>query len=180
MSCVVMPLDASLIREFADQYIRYSSPKEVDAENAIEAMVPTVRSVGYLTYDQFLLVCAWKSPRIKHHAAANDPEHLEEATRIALQTPVEELRTGALMTLSGVSYPVASVFLHWFHKDPYPILDFRALESLGIAIPTLYTHRFWQGLVLEWREKLRSVDGCDARAFDRALWRWSKTHSTGQ
>ena len=37
----------------------------------------------------------------------------------------------ALLELRGVGVPVASALLHFAVPERYPILDFRALESLG-------------------------------------------------
>ena len=39
------------------------------------------------------------------------------------------------MALSGVRWPTASVLLHFGHRDRYPILDYRALEALGVPSP---------------------------------------------
>ena len=47
---------------------------------------------------------------------------VEDITRIALSTNSERLRIESLTLLDGVSWPSASVLLHFGHKDPYPIL----------------------------------------------------------
>lgn len=141
----------------------------------IEAMIPGVEARGFLTREEFLFVGTWKSPRIRSRLESNSAVHIEEATRVALTTRAEELRTGVLMTLTGVAYPVASVFLHWFHQEPYPILDFRALEALGIPMPRQYTECFWREYVAAWRAALTAT-GVDKRTLDRALWQWSKEH----
>jgi hypothetical protein len=39
------------------------------------------------------------------------------------------------------------VILNFGHADPYPILDFRALESLGVARPAAYSLAFWLAYV---------------------------------
>lgn len=51
------------------------------------------------------------------------------------------------MTLRGVSWPTASVLLHFGHHDEYPILDYRALWWLGYDKPPPYTFEFWSAYV---------------------------------
>ena len=38
----------------------------------------------------------------------------------------------ALLTLTGVGVPTASTLLYFAFPDAYPVLDVRALESLGV------------------------------------------------
>jgi hypothetical protein len=71
-----------------------------------------------------------------------------------------------------VSWPTASVLLHFGRADPYPILDFRALQSLGVEQPSQYTFDFWWAYVQACR-RLADKHGVDMRTFDRALWQWS-------
>ena len=81
------------------------------------------------------------------------------------------------MTLYGVSWATSSVLLPLAHADPYPILDFRALESLGIPDAVAPTMNFWNAYVEEFR-RLRELSGADKRTLDRALWQWSKEKAT--
>ncbi len=134
----------------------------------------TAREQGYYTRDGFLGVSRWKSPRPKPHREKNDEETVREVTRFALSTPVERLRIEVFTLLHGVSWPSASVFLHLGHRDPYPILDFRALWSLGIDHPPEeYTFEFWWPYVEACRG-LADQAGVDMRTLDRALWQYSK------
>lgn len=169
MTKPTLPLNSEAVLAAAARY-------SYAPDTVIEAMVPGVRARGFLTREEFLFVGTWKSPRIRSRLESNAVTHVEEATRVALNTKAEQLRTGVLMTLTGVAYPVASVFLHWFHEESYPILDFRALEALGIIEPRQYTELFWQSYVAHWRAVLKAT-GVDKRTLDRALWQWSKEHS---
>lgn len=145
-------------------------------ESSVEQLVPIVKSRGYVTKPEFLTVCEWKSSRIRSRVSQNNADLIEEVTRIALSTRVEPLRLTVLTVLYGVQFPVASTFLHWFHDDPYPILDFRALESLQIPQPKLYDTDFWADFVDEWRKE-QAKSGLSVRDFDRALWQISKSQS---
>ncbi len=64
------------------------------------------------------------------------------------------------------------MLLHFGHGDPYPILDFRALASLGVEQPSSYTFKFWWSFVLACRE-LAERHQVDMRTLDRALWQYS-------
>jgi hypothetical protein len=76
------------------------------------------------------------------------------------------------MSLHGVSWPTASVFLHFAGRDRYPILDYRALWSLGIEKPIAYTFDFWWHYTLFCR-KLADEAYVSMRTLDRALWQFS-------
>jgi hypothetical protein len=55
----------------------------------------------------------------------------------------------------------------------YPILDVRALWSLGFSRPPAYTFGFWSEYVAFTRSEARRL-GVSMRELDRALWQYSK------
>ncbi len=126
-----------------------------------------------LTKSQLRLVCWWKAPRSARHAENNDNNFIKEITGFALNTTNERARIEVLTVLDGVSWPTASVILHLFHPDRYPILDFRALWSVTVAVPTQYTFKFWWPYV-EFCRGLAQRNNIDMRTLDRALWQFSK------
>ena len=138
-----------------------------------DQIAETVRPRGYFTKDEFVQLCEWKSPRTRSHAQSNSALYVEEVTRIALSTPVERLRVEILTLLDGVSWPTASVILHFTHSDPYPILDYRALWTLGVEKPPTYGFDLWWAYTQYCRELAREV-GVSMRGLDRALWQYSK------
>jgi hypothetical protein len=141
---------------------------------AIQALVPKVRDCGYLTKSDLLTVAQWKAPRAVPKIAMNEEALIIDATRGALATPHERLRIGTLTLLHGVGYPMASVILHWYHTDRYPIVDYRALWSLGRKTPpAFYTFDFWMSYVTCCRQ-LAAAAGVDMRTLDKALWQYSK------
>jgi hypothetical protein len=102
----------------------------------------------------------------------NPSDIVEAVTLAALDSSHENVKIGVLRTLKGVSWPTASVILHFCDRRPYPILDFRALWSLGYASPPRYTLDFW----LEYTNFTRSLahkTGLSMRVVDRALWQYS-------
>ena len=78
-----------------------------------------------------------------------------------------------LRLLEGVEWPTASTILHFCDARPYPILDYRALWSLGFAKPPRYTMEFWLGYLAFTRELAARV-GLPIRTVDKALWQYSK------
>ncbi|KAF0107890.1 MAG: Uncharacterized protein FD146_1521 [Anaerolineaceae bacterium] len=140
----------------------------------VEAIAPRVRKRGYFTRDEFLTLCHWKTPRSKPRVARNDEAYIRAVTRVALSTPEERLRVEVLTLLDGVRWPTASVLLHFGHREPYPILDYRALWSLGVeAAQVRYEFGFWQEYV-QYCRGLAEESNLSMREVDRALWQYAK------
>lgn len=128
-------------------------------------------------------IVQWKSPRSVHWIQQkNDPykqhkePYIREVTRFALATCSERARIKALTLLDGVGWPTASVILHFYHTEPYPILDFRALWSVGADLEHKYDFAFWYEYVEFCRKEAKKA-GVSMRTLDRALWQYSKTSS---
>jgi hypothetical protein len=169
----LMPRPADL-RPLAERYTAASKDVEREHERRItDQIAPTAVARGYFTGPEFVEVCLWKSRRPRRRYEAIPPDRVEETTSLALAARDEFLRIGILLTLDGVSWPTASVLLHFGHREPYPIVDVRALEALGVKLPQQYTFGFWWAYVQECRG-LASRHGLDMRTLDRALWQWSK------
>jgi hypothetical protein len=148
-----------------------------DAE--VEAIGEAARRRGWYTRPEFLTVTRWKTERSGSRCAKNTPTAIREATQVALRVKDERLRIGVLTLLQGVEMPTASVLLHLAHPDPYPIIDFRALWSLGVeAPPSYYSFEFWWAYTRECRS-LAEAAGVSMRTLDRALWQYSKEHQPG-
>ena len=145
-----------------------------DAE--VEAIGDRARERGWFTRDEFLSVAHWKTPRSRTRCEENDASTVKDRTQRALSTPDERQRIEALTQLHGVAYPTASVYLHLAHRDPYPIIDYRALWSLGVeSAPDPYSFTFWWAYAQACRS-LANDAGVRMRTFDRALWQFSKEH----
>src|SRR2546430_11383419 len=106
-----------------------------------------VRARGYLTRAEFLALCKWKTPRTAKRCALNSSQQVRDATQLSFSTADERVKIGILRLLDGVDWPTASVLLHFCDRQQHPVLDFRALWSLGIATPPPYTFEFWWAYV---------------------------------
>jgi hypothetical protein len=145
-------------------------------EGAVDTIGPAARARGYYRRGEFLLVCAWKTPRSAPKVALNTEPAVRAATRRAFAETDEAVRMQALLSLSGVGVPTASTLLYFAFPALYPILDVRALESLGVKPRSQYPISFWLGY-LEACRALAAQCGVSIRTLDKALWQWSKERS---
>lgn len=77
-----------------------------------------------------------------------------------------------LRLLRGVEWATASAILHFCDVQSYPVLDVRALWSVGYA-KSHHTTDLWLAYVAITRG-LAAGSGLSMRAVDKALWRYSK------
>jgi hypothetical protein len=137
------------------------------------AVGAAARSRGYYTRAEFIEVCAWKTVRSRPKVAANTETAVVDATGRALAATDETIRIASLLELEGVGVPTASTLLYFAFPDDYPILDVRALESLGAKPRSQYPVSFWLGYLAACRQIARDA-GVSVRTLDRALWQYSK------
>lgn len=129
------------------------------------------RRRGYLRPPDLLEVARWKyrGPKLRSLLEENSESDLRECSRASFAANGERLRIGALMTLRGIGAPVASTILHFAFPTLYPVLDKRALRTIG-AKPEFRFERW-----LEYCEFCRDAApeyGGSLRALDRALWQY--------
>ena len=154
------------ITAFADRF------PETDDRRTI-VVGEAVRARGHYTRDEFIEVCAWKTPRSRPRVASNSEATVIEATGRALASTDESTRFATMLELHGVGAPTASTLLYVAFPDDYPILDVRALESLGVKARSTYPISFW----LEYLDVCRTLarrSGVSIRTLDKALWQFSK------
>lgn len=160
-------LDTIAINELAERYVY---PKD---DKPIIDIGGDAQDRGYYTYEDFLTVCKWKTDRSQTKCTKNDDDEVEEITRIALSAKCERARITSLLGLHGVNYPTASALLHFGHKDKYPIIDWRALETYNIPRGTHYTFDLWVKYLEACRRDANEYQVC-MRIFDKAIWQYSK------
>ena len=104
--------------------------EEDPGTSALMARVREARRRGFISRDEFLAMCRWKSPRALHHYRRNPEASVREASRRALATRSERRRIEHLIALDGVSVPVASAILTLLDPRRYGVLDIRAWQML--------------------------------------------------
>jgi hypothetical protein len=145
----------------------------VDVDDDVVAAGMAARRRGHYTKPELVLICEGKTARSKSHVAKNTDAFVESITRAAFATEDESERIAALCVLRGVEAPTASVLLHFAFPDRYPIIDWRALESLGEPEQATYPVRYWLSYVDVCR-KLALEAGVTLRVLDKALWQHSR------
>ncbi len=155
---------------------RWAAGYDIGADTVPEALAPRIRRRGWLTRAEFLALADWKTPRTRNRCASNSPEMVRSVTRMALTTTDDRIRMSLLTLLSGVAWPTASVILHFAGREPYPILDVRALWSVSSRMPPSGpSYEFWNSYC-EFTRALARRARVSMRTLDRALWQYSKLH----
>jgi hypothetical protein len=153
---------------------RFGVVEETEAEVAAAGAAAGER--GFYTKAELVLLCAWKTPRSRPRVAQNTEGFVEGITRAVFATADEAERMAGLCALRGVEAPTASVLLHFALPGRYPIIDFRALESLGESERAAYPIGYWLGYVDACRT-LAAQAGVSMRVLDKALWQYSSERS---
>jgi hypothetical protein len=146
---------------------------DFEPDDEVAAAGASARERSYYAKPELMLICEWKTLRSRSRVAKNTAGFVEGITRVAFATADESERMAALCALRGVNPPTASVLLHFAFPDRYPIIDWRALESLGQPRQPTYTIEYWLAYVDACR-KLASQAGVTMRVLDKALWQHSR------
>jgi hypothetical protein len=175
--------NAALVADALAEFVLQFDPAEIGSlaarfgyadDSAATAAGAAARERGSYTADELALVCGWKTPRSAPLVAQNGSADIETITARALDGVVSEHeRMASLLELRGVGVPSASALLHFAFPDRYPILDVRALESLGKAGRSTYSVGFWLRYLVACRA-LAAKEGVAMRTLDKALWQHSK------
>jgi len=131
------------------------------------------RSHGCLDVENLFEICDWKSRRRSENARLNRQLSTKEITRFSFTTWDELSKIRSLTLLNGVEWPTASVILHFCVNERYPILDGRAIWSLGEEKPSYYDFDFWWSYVCTCRE-IADQNNVLVRYLDKALWQYSQ------
>lgn len=148
---------------------------EADGDPVLDVIAPAVRARGHFLRDEFLETYAWKTRRTLGQARKYSESEIADVTGVAFRQGDEKLRICLLRALDGVDWPVASTLLHVGLSADYPIMDFRALWSLGSTRPAYVNFEFWWAYVRCCRE-LAARAGVTVRALDKALWAYSEAN----
>jgi hypothetical protein len=97
------------------------------------------RRRGYLSTAELEKICRWKSARAIHLIRKNGAARVRTVTRRALATRDEHRRLEVLMSLNGVSLPMASAILTLLNPQRYGVIDIRVwqlLHAIGLVTKT--------------------------------------------
>lgn len=108
------------------------------AEDWLVINLPKARLRGHLTKAELLRVARWKwrGGAVVRLVELNTTAEVKEITSTSFAAKCEKLRIGALLSLTGLGWPMASVILHFAFPRRYPILDQRAMKAVGVRRST--------------------------------------------
>ena len=110
--------------------VRENVVTEPEDAKQLFSKMQEARKKGFLTKEEFLQICMWKSPRPKKHYLSNSEENINKITKEAFLTSSEELKISFLTSLKGVSIPVASAILTSINPQDYGVIDIRVWQTL--------------------------------------------------
>jgi len=156
-----------------DQILRFADLYDFGQDQDIVGTMRAAAARGHMTREDLIVVAKWKwkGGRTRQLCGQNSEQDVEEITKVSFSTSSERLRIGALLALRGVQWPMASVILHFAFPTKYPILDVRAMGSVGGS--TLYNFQKWQDYSALCRQ-CTLEHGLSMRTLDKALWAFDK------
>lgn len=114
-------------------------------------------------------IIKWKSPRpLSRIMTGNTPHEISEALRVADSAKHVRTTAGVLCGLNGVDVAMASAILTTIHPDRYTVIDWRALNALGVKKSSLSADDYLQ--YLEFCKTKAAELGLGTRDLDQALW----------
>lgn len=160
-----------------EEVLRHASQYSYKSYDVVAARLEAAATRGFMTREDLIAVAEWKwrGGRTSQLAAQNTECEVQEITKVAFSATSERLKIGALLALRGVNWPMASVILHFAFSDQYPILDARAMKTVGGS--TNYTLERWIQYTELCRKSARDL-GVTMRVLDRALWSADKVQSS--
>lgn len=157
-----------------DEVLHYASLYDENRyDDGIETALAGAAARGFMDLSDLVAVARWKwkGGRTAQLVKRNSDTDVRAITAVAFSTTSERLRIGALLSLAGVEWPMASVILHFAFPDYYPILDIRAMNSVGGS--TIYNFDRWIDFVRICRDKCEEY-AVPMRTLDKALWGFDK------
>jgi len=143
------------------------------------------RRRGHITTAELEKICRWKSARAIHHIKKNSAVRVRTATRRALATQDEGRCLEALMSLDGVSLPMASAVLTLLNPRRYGVIDIRVWQLLyGIGAVTKnpsgvgFTFSHWHQFLMIIRQFAEEFH-VSARDIERSLFAAHQAYQEG-
>ena len=161
---------------WANLYTEDQKPERKRQEEDVIKIKYSVEDKGYLTKCELMEMGGWKDRFARSNIKnGNSSECIEAVTRDAFRPGDDWEKLEKLTDIVGVGESIASVILHLYDQERYPILDRHALWSLTIDHTKVeYDEPFWKKYVNFCLEKAECHGVC-MRTLDRALYRFSQS-----
>ncbi len=131
---------------------------------------------GKYTRENLTKIFEWKTGgRGRSRLTRNTDDEIADALRLTVSAATERAAIAVLLGLNGVQVPVASAILTAIDPVHYTVIDFRALEALCNASVDRSINFYLRYLAA--CSQIAASNGVTLRDLDRALWKWSESHS---
>ena len=161
---------------WANLYTKDQKPERKRQEEDVIKIKCSVEDKGYLTKCELMEMGGWKDRFARSNIKnGSSSEHIEAVTRDAFRLGDDWEKLEKLTDIVGVGESIASVILHLYDQERYPILDRHALWSLTIDHTKVeYDEPFWKKYVNFCQAKA-DCHGVCMRTLDRALYKFSES-----
>src|SRR4030095_11784987 len=106
------------------------STEEWDATHQLIKKLKPAKKRGWLTKDELIEICYWKSPRAIKHIRSNRTDRIQKVTQAAFKSRNEQTKITELTKLKGVSLPMASSILMLTNPKRYGVIDVRVWQVM--------------------------------------------------
>ncbi|MFP5229564.1 MAG: hypothetical protein ACLGXA_18275 [Acidobacteriota bacterium] len=149
-----------------DRYLENSS--EMQRERAAFASGRMI-AAGHAEPENLGAIIDWKSSRPKRRImTGNTANEIAEALRVAVRAEQARTAVGVLYGLNGVDVAMASAILTAIDPETYTVIDWRALNALGVEKSWLTVDDYLQ--YLGFCKAKAGELGIRLRDLDQALW----------
>lgn len=148
-----------------------------DIEKLLYKKGKDIKLRGWLTKEEFLQICLWKSRRPKKWYILNDTQSIKKLTKKSLACEDEVMKISFLTELKGVSIPTASAILSVIDPSKYPIIDIRCMKTmvaLGLMKDEGISIKSWCVYLKEVR-KLAKQNKKAPREIEKGLFAYNQT-----
>lgn len=126
-------------------------------------------AAGHAEPENLGAIIDWKSPRPKRRImTCNSADEIAEALRVAVSAKQGRTAVGVLYGLNGVDVAMASAILTAIDPEMYTVIDWRALNALGVKKSWLTVDDYLQYLKF-CKAKAGELE-IRLRDLDQALW----------
>lgn len=171
-------LTPTAFQKLAEKYM-----SELDEESRIEeekiiGLKTGIQKRGYLTKKELHGVARWKSKRTSYLTLENTASSIKSCTEKAFKFTNDWEKLKTLTQLRGIGYLTASVILHLYDKQEYPILDKHTIWASGWDYKLRISSGFWNAYIYFSRTPTQ-YRNISIRTLDRALCYYSKVNYPG-
>jgi len=179
---MTMAIPYTSLRELLHEELR---AVEETKTSELMGQLKHVRKDRFLSKDELILICRWKSPRALQLIKSNRPATIKRLTQAAFNTRSEREKLETLRQLKGVSIPMASAIMTLIWPERYGVIDKRVwqlLHDLGSVTKNPsgvnFTFDNWYSLLCKLRYHAKQMK-VSVRAVEHTLFEYHKIVQTG-